>query len=281
MYERIVVPLDGSQLAEIALPYAEELSVRLGSEVTLIYVSESIDDPHRHMHQIYMQKMAESTKQGAETYAKKLGKEMATQVRSVNLAGNPAEEIVKYADSENIGLVVLSTHGQSGIRQWTIGSIANKVVRATKQPVALVRAEGACPDVARKGMLKKALLPLDGSRESEAAIPYAAELASRIGISVVLVQVLAIGDKTLAEDYLEKIGAQLKQKGVTVESRVIFGEAATEIINLADEIHADVVAMSTHGRSGIGRWILGSVAERVLYEGNTPLLLVRGTAGSG
>ena len=281
MYERIVVPLDGSQLAEIALPYAEELSVRLGSEVTLIYVSESIDDPHRHMHQIYMQKMAESTKQGAETYAKKLGKEMATQVRSVNLAGNPAEEIVKYADSENTGLIVMSTHGQSGIRQWTIGSVANKVVRATKQPVALVRAEGACPDVARKGMLKKALLPLDGSRESEAAIPYAAELASRLGISVVLVQVLAIGDKTLAEDYLEKIGAQLKQKGVTVESRVIFGEAATEIINLADEIHADVVAMSTHGRSGIGRWILGSVAERVLYEGNTPLLLVRGTAGSG
>jgi len=281
MYERIVVPLDGSQLAEIALPYAEELSVRLGSEVTLIYVSESIDDPHRHMHQIYMQKMAESTKQGAETYARKLGKEMATQVRSVNLAGNPAEEIVKYADSENTGLIVMSTHGQSGIRQWTIGSVANKVVRATKQPVALVRAEGACPDVARKGMLKKALLPLDGSRESEAAIPYAAELASRLGISVVLVQVLAIGDKTLAEDYLEKIGAQLKQKGVTVESRVIFGEAATEIINLAAEIHADVVAMSTHGRSGIGRWVLGSVAERVLYEGNTPLLLVRGTAGSG
>jgi nucleotide-binding universal stress UspA family protein len=279
MYERILVPLDGSQLAERALPYAEELSGRLGSEVTLIYVSESIDDPHQHMHQFYMQKMAESTKQDAEAYARKSGKELAIQVRSVNLAGNPAEEIVKYADSENIGLIVMSTHGQSGIRQWTIGSIANKVVRATKKPVALVRAEGPRPGVPRKDMLRKALLPLDGSRESEAAMPYAAELASRLGISVVLVQVLAIGDKALAEDYLEKIGAQLKQEGVTVESRVIFGEAATEIINLADEIHADVVAMSTHGRSGIGRWVLGSVAERVLYEGNTPLLLVRGTVG--
>ncbi len=281
MYERILVPLDGSQLAEIALPYAEELSGRLGSDVTLIYVSESIDDPHRHMHQIYMQKMAESAKQDAEAYARKLGKELAIQVRSVNLAGNPAEEIVKYADSENTGLIVMSTHGQSGIRQWTIGSVANKVVRATKQPVALVRAEVPRPDVPRKDMLRKALLPLDGSKESEAALPYVAELASRLGMSVILVQVLAIGDKALAEDYLEKIGAQLKQKGVTVESRVIFGEAATEIINLADEIHADVVAMSTHGRSGIGRWVLGSVAERVLYEGNTPLLLVRGTVGSG
>ncbi|OGO01621.1 MAG: hypothetical protein A2Y72_01615 [Chloroflexi bacterium RBG_13_53_26] len=279
MYERILVPLDGSQLAEIALPYAEELSGRLGAEVTLIYVSESIDDPHRHMHQIYMQKMAESTKQDTEAYARKLGKELAIQVRSVNLAGNPAEEIVKYADRENTGLIVLSTHGQSGIGRWTIGSIANKVVRATKKPVALVRAEGPRPDVPQKDMLRKALLPLDGSRESEAAIPYAAELASRLGMSVTLLQVLAIGDKALAEDYLEKTGAQLKQKGVTVESRVIFGEAATEIINLADEIHADVVAMSTHGRSGIGRWVLGSVAERVLYEGNTPLLLVRGTVG--
>jgi nucleotide-binding universal stress UspA family protein len=281
MYERILVPLDGSQLAEIALPYAEELSGRLGSDVTLIYVSESIDDPHRHMHQIYMQKMAESAKQDAEAYARKLGKELTIQVRSVNLAGNPAEEIVKYADSENTGLIVMSTHGQSGIRQWTIGSVANKVVRATKQPVALVRAEVPRPDVPRKYMLRKALLPLDGSKESEAALPYVAELASRLGMSVTLLQVLAIGDKALAEDYLEKIGAQLKQKGVTVESRVLFGEAATEIINLADEIHADVVAMSTHGRSGIGRWVLGSVAERVLYEGNTPLLLVRGTVGSG
>lgn len=281
MYERILVPLDGSQLAEIALPYAEELSGRLGSDVTLIYVSESIDDPHRHMHQIYMQKMAESAKQDAEAYARKLGKELTIQVRSVNLAGNPAEEIVKYADSENTGLIVMSTHGQSGIRQWTIGSVANKVVRATKQPVALVRAEVPRPDVPRKDTLRKALLPLDGSKESEAALPYVAELASRLGMSVTLLQVLAIGDKALAEDYLEKIGAQLKQKGVTVESRVLFGEAATEIINLADEIHADVVAMSTHGRSGIGRWVLGSVAERVLYEGNTPLLLVRGTVGSG
>ena len=174
----------------------------------------------------------------------------------------------------------MSTHGQSGIRRWTIGSIANKVVRATKRPVALVRAEGTRPEVPQKGMLRKALLPLDGSKESEVAIPYVAELASRLGISVVLLQVLAIGYKALAEDYLEKIGAQLKQKGVTVESRVMYGEAATEIINLAAEIHADVVAMSTHGRSGIGRWVLGSVAERVLYEGNTPLLLVRETVGS-
>jgi nucleotide-binding universal stress UspA family protein len=280
MYQTILVPLDGSQLAEMALPYAEELSARLGSDVTLIYISESIDDPHRHMHQIYMQKMAESTKQDAEAYARKLGKEWAIQARSVNLAGNPAEEIVKYADSENIGLIVLSTHGQSGIRQWTIGSIANKVVRATKQPVLLVRAEGTHPDVPQKGMLRKALLPLDGSRESEAAIPYVAELASRLGMSVILLQVLAIGDKALAEDYLEKIGVQLKQRGVTVESQVRFGEAATEIVNLAAEIHADVVAMSIHGRSGMGRWVLGSVAERVLYEGSTPLLLVRGTVSN-
>ena len=99
-------------------------------------------------------------------------------------------------------------------------------------------------------------------------------------MSVVLFQVLAIGDKVLAEDYLEKIGVQLKQKGVTVESQVRFGEAATEIVNLAAEIHAGVVAMSIHGRSGMSRWVLGSVAERVLYEGNTPLLLVRRTVAN-
>ena len=119
MYEKLLVPLDGSQLAEVALPYAEELSGRLGSEVTLIYVSALIDDPNQYLRQIYMQKLVESTKQAAETYSRTLGKKPVIQVKSVDLFGNPAEEIVKYADKEDISLIIMSTHGQSGIRRWT------------------------------------------------------------------------------------------------------------------------------------------------------------------
>ncbi|MCK4723172.1 MAG: universal stress protein, partial [Dehalococcoidia bacterium] len=155
---------------------------------------------------------------------------------------------------------------------------ADKVVRATKRPVALIRAKGARPDVREKGILNKALVPLDGSKEGEAVIPYIEELASGLKAEVLLLQVGP--SKADTEDYLEKVSDRLKSKGITTRFEVRVGDAAGEIIKLADEIDADVVAMSTHGRSGIGRWALGSVAERVLNARNTPLLLVRAPGAS-
>ena len=291
MYEKILVPLDGSELAEVALPYAEELAGRLGSEGTLLYVSESAEDQYHHMHQFYLQKMVEATKRGADRYlGKPEGK--AIKVESATVVGNPAEEIVDYADKEDIGLIVMATHGRSGIRRWSLGSVADKVVRATKQPVALIRAKGARPDVREKGMLNKALVPLDGSKESEAVIPYIEELASRLKGEVTFLRLLkpdyyVMNEAQLkqreslrasAKDYIEKVAAQSKQKGIAAKAEfreVMAGTEAEEIIKLTDEIDVDIVAMSTHGQSGVSRWALGSCADKVLYAGNTPLLLVR------
>ena len=295
MYEKILVPLDGSELAEVALPYAEELAGRLGSQISLLYVSESPEDHYQRMHQFYIEKTAETTKEGAGRYIEKPeGK--AIKVESRILVGNAAEEIVEYASKEDICLIVMATHGRSGISRWALGSVADKVVRSTERPVGLIRAKGARPDVREKGILNKVLVPLDGSKEGEAVMPYIEELSSRFKAEIVLLQVLSTSyqaiasegygyvtytdkqiesDKASARDYLEKAGARLKQKSVTVKSEVRLGIAAEEIIKLADEMYADVVAISTHGRSGIGRWAFGSVADRVLHEGNTPLLLVR------
>ena len=302
MYERILVPLDGSELAEVALPYAEELAGRLGSQVTLVYVSEPSEGQYQHMHESYLDEMLEATKRDAEKYLEKPGTH-TIQVKSDILFGNPAEKIVDYSEKTDVGLIVMSTHGRSGIKRWTLGSVADKVVKATKRPVALIRAKGARPDVREKGILRKTLVPLDGSTEAEGVIPYVEELASRLNAKVILLQVLARGyqsvnvegysdyfvfsesqmesAKAYARDYLDKVGALLKQKGITVDTEVRTAtdiksiNAAEEIISFADKIQVDVVAMSTHGRSGVGRWVFGSVAERVLYEGNTPLLLVR------
>ena len=190
MYEKILVPLDGSALAEVALPYAEDLAGRLGSEVTLVYVSELTEAPSQHMHQLYLQKMVESTKQGAERYTNKSGRK-SIQVRSAILVGNPAEKIVEHADKEDIALIVMATHGQSGIKQRALGSVADKVVRATKCPVALIRANGAHSDMREKGILNKVLVPLDGSKQDETVIPYIEELASKLEVEVILFQVLA------------------------------------------------------------------------------------------
>jgi len=291
MYEKILVPLDGSELAEIALPYAEELAGRLGSEVNLLAVSESAETESYHEHLIYVERMVESTKRGIEMYLEK-PHGRAIKVDSRILVGHPAEEIVDYADKADIDLIVMATHGRSGVRRWVLGSVADKVVRATKRPVALIRAKDTRPEIREKGILNKVLVPLDGSKESEAVIPYIEELASKLEAEVVLLRILEVNyeifqasqleqlesARVAAKDYIEKTAAQLKQRGVAASTEfreVMVSAAAEEIIKLADEIRVDLVAMSTHGRSGVSRWTFGSVADRVLHEGNTPLLLVR------
>ena len=300
MYERIIVPLDGSELAEVALPYAEELAGRLGSEITLLHVYESAEAEYQQMHQAYVEKMVEATKRGAERFLAK-SKAKRVKVKSALLIGHTAEQIVDYADKENAGLIIIATHGRSGISRWVLGSVAAKVVRATERPVALIRADGIRRDASKRRMIKKTLVPLDGSKESETVIPYVEELASKLKAEVVLLHVTAPAYpiyimpaepvqipfseeelqlvKSKAKVYLEEVGSALKGKGIKTEYEVGFGSAADEIIKFAEEIDADLVAISTHGRSGISRWAFGSTADKVLHAGNTPVLLVRALRG--
>ena len=147
----------------------------------------------------------------------------------------------------------------------------------------------------------KILIPLDGSKLGEAALPYVEELVSRLSPEVkaelILLQVVslrthyvAVGEvmapiayteqeikqiQQQARDYLNKVGESIRIKGVSVEIRLGIGNAAEEIIKAADEINVDLIAMSTHGRSGIRRWAFGSVTDRVLREGHKPVLVVR------
>jgi len=248
------------------------------------------------MHQFYLQQMAEAAKRDAERFQDRQGAG-TIKVDSVITVGDPAEEIVEYASKQDIGLIVMSTHGRSGIKRWAMGSVADKVLRATKQPIALIRAKGARPDMlGERNILSKILVALDGSKESEAVIPYIEELASKLPAEVILLQVIAPdyhiyaaggpeygvyaeqqieSMKKFARDYLEEIITGLKQREVAAKTEIMLGTAAETIINFADQTNASLVAMTTHGRSGVSRWAIGSVAERVLRAGNTPLLLVR------
>ncbi len=246
--------------------------------------------------QFYVQKMVDATKQRAKQYSVRMGEGSDIPVKSEILLGNPAEKILEYAEKENIGLIVMATHGRSGMTRWALGSVADKVVRATTRPVVLTRGKDSLPETREKGILNKILIPLDGSRNAEVVIPYIEELAARLKVEVILLQALVSGyqtlsdyvalteeqlksDKAAAIDHLDKIAAQLKKKSITVttEVRLIIQEAraADEIIDFAGQIRADLIAMSTHGRSGVRRWVFGSVAERILREGNIPLLLVK------
>jgi len=150
-------------------------------------------------------------------------------------------------------------------------------------------------------MFERILVPLDGSEVGEAALPYVEELVSKLTpktkVEVTLFQIVTslshyviAGDagaqipytekeveqiKKKAERYLDGVGEHLSKKGAIVKSKVATGNAAAEIIKAAHEINADLVAMSTHGRSGLRRWALGSVTDKVLREGKVPLLTVR------
>jgi len=294
MYEKILVPLDGSELAEVALPYAEELAGRLGSQVTLLCVSESDQVLPHYQCDIYLKRLVDTTKRNAENcWGKARGKEV--KVETAILAGYPAEQIVDYAAKEDIGLIVMATHGRTGVKRWALGSVASKVVKATRRPVALIRAKGARADVRQKGVLHKALVPVDGSMDGEAIMPYIEELASKLGVELTLINILPRDYTTeiqervdrleelrsAARAYLDTRVAMLKEKGIAARGEfreVMEGAEAEEVIKLVAELDVDVVAMSTHGRYGArdtGRMTFGRVADNVLNGGNVPLILVR------
>jgi nucleotide-binding universal stress UspA family protein len=298
VYKKILVPLDSSELAEEALPYAEELAARLASEVTLLYVGKSTEDSQRQMLKDYLKKAVETTRNGIE---QNLNKQATTgiKVESVVLIGNPAEQIVDYTNEKDIGLIVMATHGRSGITRWALGSVTDKVMQATKKPMVLIRAKATRPDVRAKGMLKKILVCLDGSTESETVLPYIEELGSKLKAEIVLLQVvpwayhiyateegashISYTDeemeplKASANNYLGKMGKLIENKKITVSCELRIGNEAEEIIKLTSEVNANMVAMSTHGRSGVGRWIFGSIADKIIRQGTIPILLVRVT----
>ena len=190
MYERILVPSDGSALAEAALPYAEELAGSLGSDVSLVYVKESDEEQAQFAHQPYLDKAAKIIEQGVQRYTNKSGGR-SIQVSSNVLSGNPAEQIKDHADKEDIGLIVMTTKGQSSIKGRALGSVADKVVRTTDCPVLLIRGSGYSSAEREESLLSRVMVPLDGAKHLESAVPYISELALKLQAEVILFHVLA------------------------------------------------------------------------------------------
>ncbi len=269
----IVVPLDGSKLAEIALPYAEELGARTGSDIVLVEVVEYVDQAYRS----YLEKIVDLTKQQIKKYLVMPGCK-DVEVYSQILNGNPAEAIVNFACEWDHNIIIMATHGRSGIGRWAVGSVADKVVRTVNTtPVMLIRGRKARPDIRQKRLFSQALVPLDGSLNSEAVIPYAGQLAKTLEMDLTLFHVLHQNNHNQedAKSYLSNQCSELMRKGVNTSYKLRDGSAADEIINISDELAVDLVAMSTRGKGGISPWILGSVAQKILLGGSTPLMLVR------
>jgi nucleotide-binding universal stress UspA family protein len=214
------------------------------------------------------------------------------------LAGKPAQEILSYAADKNMSLVVMASRGTSGEGPWLLGNIAAKVLRATTKPVLLVRKEAPAEGLQRKGLIKRILVPLDGSKVAEQIVPHAEELARRMGAELILFQAyesflgVISGEAMVtmsaeeikeanrhreedAKAYLRTIAGTLREMGLTVSEAVVPGDPADVILSYAESNAVDIISMSTHGLSGLKRWVFGSVTDKVLHAGDMPVLVVR------
>jgi nucleotide-binding universal stress UspA family protein len=208
-------------------------------------------------------------------------------------SGDPAIEIVNYAQGHEANLIALSTHGRSGVQRWVYGSVAEKVLTLAREPVLLARSNGQF--LVPPAAVENILVPLDGSELAEAALPLARTLASALGVPLTLLRAVYVptyafsGDPIVgigadvpellnvlleeAQKYLERISGDMRKAGLSVQSLVEVGGAATSIINLEQRLRGCLVIMGTHGRSGVSGTLLGSVARQVLRS-DSPTITV-------
>lgn len=289
MYTRMLVPLDGSETAETVLPYARTLARTLKIPVELMEVIEI----HTHgaaEKNRYLDMLIKDAVRNSQEYLNRIAKTFS--VASVKCAVEKTTSVIIANAALDNTLIVMSTHGRSGVKRWLLGSIAEKVLRGASNPILLVRATEKAKtegDVA----LSRVIVPLDGSERAEAVLPIVVELAKAINLKVILLRSYSLKQliynygvsnldelegesKTQAISYLDSKVRQLKSEGlVDVSLLASEGEAAETIIELASGAPNSMIAMCSHGRSGIRRWVLGSVTEKVVRHSDDPVLVIR------
>jgi len=288
MLDHILVPLDGSELGELALVYARELASVFDTEIHLVSVSEGRTAEYRRMIQVYLEKTAEQLRHDVA--------KAGPIVKPVILDGAPAARILDYAQQNKMNLIITVSHGHSGILPWTMGSTAYKIVHGARVSVLLVRAAMVKKKRWLTNVFSKILLPLDGSATSERALPYALEMAKKLKSRVTLLSIVEPGQRVhtiggqdyvqfseqyvsaMREEqaaYLDRTVKIFEEKNVQVRSELKSGNAAEEIIKFAKNGNIRLVVMTSHGKSGLREWVFGSVSNKVLHSGKTPLLLVK------
>ncbi len=292
MFNKILVPLDGSTLAETALPLATRLADRLvltrAIETEFMMIPAGFEFEVTHFEQNQTRHIDQ-----ARAYLEDIGRshrydEIETTI--VTHVGDPASVILDAAAEQECDLIVMTTHGYRGLTRWMLGSVTERVLRHAPCPVVVLREEKPIQHI---------LVPLDGSDLSEEILTPAFELAERLDAAVTLLHVddslslvehasldaldqfepniaeqLRVSYANRSEMYLRDMRERL-DTFVPVNTISVLGKAADEILTVAQHESCDLIAMSTHGRSGVQRWVYGSVTEKVLRSTDTSLLIVR------
>ena len=298
MFGRMLIPLDGSKTAEDVLPYARRLAADARVAVELLGVVEmaEIAEDIASNQAAYAGALVREAVRNSTEYLEKLAQTFHNgKVRCNVQHGRPEDIIIAAASADRATLIAMATHGRSGVTRWLLGSVTEKVLRGTVNPLLVVRAPGNSKTDG-EAALRSVIVPLDGSDVAETILSPVAALAKALDLQVLLIRVYGLplptygGDDYYVPDYLElkdqirdeaegylnSRANLLRAQGVAeVSTVVIEGSAADAIIDLARKTPDNMVALSPHGRSGLQRWVLGSVTEKVVRHCQDPVLIVR------
>ncbi len=299
MYSKILIPLDGSKTAEKVLPYARHLAGKFNLPVELVAVVD-IAEMATHIsaeNARFLDTMIENGMRSSETYLRAIaGTFRGAKVECTVEKGRAEDTIIENGEADKSRLIAMATHGRSGLNRFLLGSVAEKVLRGAANPLLLVRATEQAK-AEGEAAFKSVIVPLDGSELAESVLPVVAAMAQKLGLEVLLFRSYHIpynayaGDdgyyavnydelitsvRDEANEYLAKKVAEVKKLGVEkVTSVSAEGFAGDEIIALGRKTPDGLIAMCSHGRSGVKRWVLGSVTETVVRHTVDPVLVVR------
>jgi nucleotide-binding universal stress UspA family protein len=309
MYRSVLVPLDGSPFGEQALPLAVSIARRAKATLQLVHVATPLDvayagamivpDPDldyilESRQRYYLERTAQRVQGFADL-----------PVGTVLLRGETASSIRQHVVKEKVDLIVMTTHGRGSLARFWLGSVADEMVRQMPTPILLVRPREGEPAWGQEPALKHILLPLDGTPLAERILEPAIALGSLMAADYTLLRAIkpvlptgwppeadSLGEgvaKLLARieathemlgrearGYLEEVAGRLRSRQLRVQSRVLVEEqVGRAIVEAAAPGEVDLIALATHGRRGLSRLVLGSVADKVIRGAAVPVLVQR------
>lgn len=294
MFDKVLVPLDGSAFAEAALPLACAVGRRASGSLELVTVHEPVP--------AFAQADWEaSAREWSEHYLQEVDRRLGftgCDARTVVLSGSVATQLEDHAEEVEADLLVMATHGRGPLSRAWLGSVADHFVRHSPCPVLLVTPDAdETVDLQANVEIDTILVPLDGSDFSEGVLDHAIELAHLFEASLYLTQIIAypleiaspylphtvqMNQKVVedarasARDALDRVAARLRDRGLEVDTMALVDtQAGHGILRAAQEVDAGMIAMATHARAGMSRAFLGSTADKVLRGAHRPVFLYR------
>jgi nucleotide-binding universal stress UspA family protein len=294
-FGRILIPLDGSGLAEQALPFARTIGGNQAEYVLVHVVPPAAPEVEwitrqvvATVEEIEARAMADARNGLLRAAGFWLGERPHIHLEVTD--GDPAAAILRVAEQRRADLIVLASHGRGATGRLVFGSVADRLAHASPVPVLIVRPADTNAELTA-ARIDRLLVPLDGSDLSQRALPVAAALARQLAIPVLLVQAIGVAERiapypgayappadvlqqaqAAVAESLAAAAAAMRQPSLTVTTEILVGPAFGAIADATAQ--GDIVVMASHGRSGIQRWLLGSVAEKLVRSGPVPVMIV-------